>query len=122
MSGPQRILGFSRAGDLNGDGKADVVITSNYADENTIRIYLSKGDGTFSVSQIVGPKRPRTEVLRVGRPLPLLKDLNGDNHLDLILPDLWQGGVAILYGNGDGTFQPPINLAPRAAGPDNYHC
>ncbi len=36
-------------------------------------------------------------------------DLDGDGNLDLIMVDV--GGLVILYGNGDGTFEPPSQLA-----------
>src|SRR6185369_1281023 len=36
-------------------------------------------------------------------------DLNGDGKLDLAVANSGSTNVSILLGNGDGTFQPPVN-------------
>jgi len=38
-------------------------------------------------------------------------DLNGDNALDIAAADETSGAVAILFNNGEGTFQPAVYIA-----------
>ncbi|HET8946588.1 MAG TPA: FG-GAP-like repeat-containing protein, partial [Candidatus Polarisedimenticolia bacterium] len=44
-------------------------------------------------------RRPRAGALR---------DLDGDQKLDLVIADFTGGAVLVLQGNGDGTFAPPV--------------
>jgi hypothetical protein len=101
--------------DLNHDGKLDVIV-SDY-DQN-INVFLGNGDGTFQpvVGYTTG-EYPRAVAIA---------DVNGDGKLDLIVGNVGvgpggaefdkegalPGSVAVLLGNGDGTFQSPIQLTP----------
>ena len=89
-------------GDINKDGKLDLVAAIPCADfmcsTGTINVLLGKGDGTFQT--------PLSQVVASGVKSPVLADLNGDGTLDLMVLD----GInfaALLPGNGDGTFQSP---------------
>jgi hypothetical protein len=93
-------------GDVNGDGVPDLVVSNVYA--NTVSVLLGNGDGTFQnfVSYWSG-MLPRT--VTIG-------DMDGDGKQDLVVADQCntfcvvpsEGAVAIMRGNGDGTFQAPV--------------
>jgi hypothetical protein len=51
-----------------------------------------------------------TKVVHVPRSLATA-DLNGDGNLDLIVPDVSNWAVAVLYGKGDGTFPTSAEFA-----------
>jgi len=78
--------GSSAAGDLNGDGKLDLVIGG-------ASILLGNGDGTFA----------QGTTLNVGD-VVTVADFNGDGKLDLAVCNSAKNTVTILLGNGDGTF------------------
>jgi uncharacterized protein (TIGR03437 family) len=91
-------------GDFNGDGKLDVV--SLDSGSNYIQVWMGNGDGTFKapVNYTVGTQ-PSSVVVA---------DFNGDGRLDLAISD-GDGtapGIAVLLGNGNGTFQTPVNYVP----------
>jgi hypothetical protein len=93
-------------GDFNGDGKLDLALTNGNDGTNTVSIFLGNGDGTLQAPQSV-PAGPTPEILSVG-------DFNGDGKLDLAVPNnetTTQGDISILLGNGDGSFQNPIEYA-----------
>jgi hypothetical protein len=90
------------AGDLNGDGKPDLITVVAPVSDSTSRhvvVFLGNGDGTFAP--------PATSLLNIGLYTDYdwfaLEDLNGDGKLDLVLAN---GSylIAVLMGNGDGTF------------------
>ncbi len=86
------------AGDLNGDGKADLIVVGP-GPSNYVRVLLNTGAGTFTVSAPLSSLSGYTPML--------VRDLNGDGKGDLIavgyIPDVGSG-VSVLLGNGDGTF------------------
>jgi len=114
-SGPQGIA----VGDLNGDGKVDIVAANQCGvDPNcrlgTISVLLGNGDGTF-----------QKELSFPGGFFPLsvaITDFNGDGHLDVAVADACgtdptctsNGTVGILLGNGDGTLQPLASYTATA--------
>jgi len=98
-------------GDFNGDGKLDIAVV-NQAD-STISLLLGNGDGTFQAAKIVTPALASNGFLGY----LVAADFNGDGKLDLAVPDYGgsaAGKVAILLGNGDGTFQAPTFLTSGA--------
>ncbi len=90
-------------GDLNGDGKLDIV-TADF-NSNSVSILINDGINGFKSA----------EVLSVGddanNPNSLaLADLNGDGKLDIVTANLTSNNVSILFNNALGGFKEPILL------------
>src|SRR5271165_6917777 len=85
-------------GDLNGDGKLDLVV-ANF-DAGKISVLLGQGNGQFAtpVDYPVG-KQPA---------FVLIGDVNGDGKLDVVVCNEADGTISVLLGNGDGTLQNPV--------------
>jgi hypothetical protein len=82
--------------DVNGDGKADILVTN--VQSNSVGVLLGYGDGTFAPAVTYNGGASYTVSVA---------DVNGDGK-----PDLITGGLDVLLGNGDGTFQAPKNYGP----------
>jgi len=100
--------------DLNGDGKLDVVLAGYLAGrDGAVAVLLGKGDGTFQA-----PVAYSTGAGGVGESVAIA-DLNGDGYADLVVASecltpgcshgASPGGVSVFLGNGDGTFQTPLD-------------
>src|SRR6266851_1301612 len=87
---------------LDGDNNLDVVT----GDANhTVTVLLGKGDGTFQ-PKVNYPGCATGKALKI-----LLADFNRDGKPDIALgcSDNTNGGLVILLGNGDGSFQAPVS-------------
>ena len=80
--------------DFNNDGKLDLIATSQ--GDNNLYFLAGVGDGTFLPAQAI-PIGLRSSVVGVG-------DFNADGKLDLAIATN-SAEIAIILGNGDGTFQ-----------------
>ncbi|HLY63749.1 MAG TPA: choice-of-anchor D domain-containing protein [Terriglobia bacterium] len=92
------------AADFNGDGTLDLAVS---IDSNTFKssggylsVLLMNGDDTIASLA--------SDNLGFGSETAVAGDFNSDGKLDLALIYRNGGRVAILLGNGDGTFAPPV--------------
>src|SRR5262249_3049066 len=81
-------------GDVNGDGRPDLVVTNRPGNpDNNICILLNQGAGAFALT---AGYPSRGGHLTLG-------DVNSDGKLDILTSS--SDGISLLLGSGDGTFQ-----------------
>jgi hypothetical protein len=101
------------AGDVNGDGKTDVVFawTPNGTDQLNpnahISVALGNGNGTFQAQQDYAIPSPVGESLNdSGAPTLVVTDINGDGKPDITYIDE-HAALYVMLNNGNGTFATP---------------
>ncbi len=95
-------IGFA-VGDINGDGKPDIVCGSN---DGKLYILLGVGDGSFGAA---------TNVTGSGfMYAPVLADFDGDGKLDVAVASLATSGLLLYKGHGDGAFDAFITVTMPA--------
>lgn len=99
--------------DLNGDGKPDLVVgtaccnqgNNGLGPNSQVSVLLGNGDGTFQPPVSYYPFGSIAVSVAVA-------DVNGDGKPDLVVSNsgstLVNDSIAVLLGNGDGTFQSPL--------------
>jgi len=100
-------------GDVNGDGRPDVVIPNTKSGSSSVTVLLDDGRGGFTPA-------PGSPVATIERPYFLaLGDLDGDAKPDMVVAHDDTDEVTILLGDGKGRFKPakssPIRLGGRSA-------
>ena len=96
---------FVAIGDLDRDGKADLV-TAN-PDAKRLSVLINRGDGNFRRVDRAAERKPSS--IATG-------DLNGDENLDLVTANSAADTVSVLLGEGDGRFRPDVEY-PTGRGP-----
>jgi hypothetical protein len=112
-AGPQRSItaataGLSAAGDLNRDGKIDLVFIESAIGggfETRLQVFKGTGTGSFTAGQTLSLSGRSGKVD--------IEDMNGDGILDLV--NVVPTKALIWPGNGDGTFRTPIMIARPSA-------
>jgi hypothetical protein len=96
-------------GDLNGDGKQDLVATAagtaQQGTGNAVFILLGNGNGTFQApSHFTYATGASPDGVAVA-------DFNGDGKADLAIANYYGNSMSVLLGNGNGTFGSPTSYA-----------
>ncbi|CAF4955886.1 unnamed protein product, partial [Rotaria sp. Silwood1] len=90
-------------GDLNNDSQLDVVV-GNYGMDN-IKIFFGDANGTFLTQTIFS-----TGFLSLPTSV-VVKDLNNNNQLDIVIANSGNDNIGILFGHGNGSFDGPITYS-----------
>src|SRR5260370_13692698 len=94
---------FVCAGEFLGKGNLDLAIANKT--DNNVSILLGNGDGSFQGQQTDPPAANLTGAHSIET-----YDFNGDGILDLVVANNGSNNISILLGNGNGSFQNPINF------------
>ncbi len=92
-------FGHLATGDFNGDGFPDLVTAGSGCCQYNTAVLINRGDGSFKPFDEYD-----TLLLSI-----TVGDVGGDGILDLIGAGV--GGVSVLTGNSDGSFNPPVTYA-----------
>src|SRR5262249_8132530 len=97
-------------GDVNGDGKPDLVATGSGVFDNSVSVRLGDGSGGFG---------PRTAYPTGQMPLSVaIADVSGDGNPDLATANYTDNTVSVLLGDGAGGFGPKTDFA-AGSGPSS---
>src|ERR1019366_6993148 len=78
------------AGDFNGDGKPDLVVTDGVAN---IGLLVNNGDGTFPAPLLIPVNGAKPAFAVAG-------DFDGDKKLDVAVVNAGSNNISVLLGNG----------------------
>jgi hypothetical protein len=103
-------------GDLNGDGKLDVVATHGAYDDDPpelkalrlVSVLYGRGDGRFGPSHEYEIGKPGDTQ---GAFSIAMGDVNGDGKLDVVTGNFTSKSVSLLVNDGHGAMEPPVNYS-----------
>jgi hypothetical protein len=96
------------SGDLNGDGKLDVVVATTTG--SNIHVLLGNGDGTLQ-AQVAYPADSNPADV-------VIADFDGDGKADVASANIFGSDISVFIGNGDGTLKTRVNY-PVGSQPSN---
>ena len=101
-------------GDVNGDGRPDIVASSASPSSATpggsVQVLINAGNGSFSAPVGYDPGGASYGPYSVA-----IGDVNGDCWPDLVVDNLSAGGITVLVNRGNGVFGDPVNFPFTAA-------
>lgn len=96
-------LAYPVVGDVNGDGRADIVLADSSGLNPALVLLLQQPDASFV---------PQSRTMLTLREVLLATDINGDGRTDLVVSDGEQ--AALLLQGTDGSLGAPVTLQSRA--------
>jgi hypothetical protein len=107
LGGDFQASGLATQGDFNGDGRMDIALASYSGYQSRIDVLLTQPDGGHTIASTLLPGTLSVTMFTTG-------NFDGDGKLDLLVYSSGSGRMAILSGNGDGTFTiHPIPITAR---------
>ncbi len=100
-----------QVGDLNGDGRDDLIYAVNCYLSEGVYVRLADVNGGFQPAI-----RYALSAAAVNSKQASIGDLNGDGKIDVIVSNANSGNLSVLLGKGDGSLQSPF-LLPLASKP-----
>jgi hypothetical protein len=90
------------AGDVNADGKPDLV-SASFTSSNNFSVFLGTGGGNFAPPVTISAGGTLQGLARA--------DVDGDGDDDFVSLATGSPQIALIRNNGDGTFQAPVSTA-----------
>lgn len=98
-------------GDIDGDGRPDIVVADQFQSTNSVDVFLGLGQGRF------GPLTPVAAHLAAQR--VAVCDIDGDGFQDVAatIGGVFQEYFSFYYGNGGGALPPSVDLGTTGSYP-----
>jgi hypothetical protein len=107
------ILGIDvSGGDFDADGDIDLVMTDGWGSGSNVRVMFNNGNGGFS--------GPTTYSAGTWANCVMLRDVENDGDMDIIVANSGNNNISVLLNRGDGTF-PVLANYPVGNSPDGIY-